>query len=56
MDKTRDRKPVNLSLDPTLVEALRSWCKAQDVEVALARAVDKAISEFLEKRNAASGG
>lgn len=50
MEMARDRKPVNLSLDPELVERLRSWCKAQDVEVALTRAVDKAISEFLEKR------
>lgn len=52
MEMARDRKPVNLSLDPDLVDRLRSWCKAQDVEVALARAVDKAISEFLEARNA----
>lgn len=50
MEMARNRKPVNLSLDPELVKRLRSWCKAQDVEVALARAVDKAISEFLEKR------
>lgn len=55
MEMARDRKPVNLSLDPDLVEQLRSWCKAQDVEVALARAVDKAISEFLEKRGDGDG-
>ena len=50
MDMARDRKPVNLSLDPEQVAALKEWCKSQEFPVPLARAVDVAIKEFLERR------
>ncbi len=50
MDMARHRKPVTVSLDPELVEWLRTWCKKQNPEVAFARALDSAILLFKEER------
>jgi len=48
--KTRYRKPMNLSLDPALVERMKTYCHSQEGEPKLARMVDLALKEFLEKR------
>jgi hypothetical protein len=50
MQMARDRKPKNVSLDPELVVRMEAWCKAQEFPVPFARALDKAMEEFLEKR------
>lgn len=50
MDMARHRKPVTVSLDPDLVEWLKTWCKEQNPEVAFARALDSAILLFKEDR------
>jgi len=51
MDMARHRKPVTVSLDPELVEWLRTWCKEQNPEVAFARALDSAILLFKKERS-----
>jgi len=48
--KTRYRKPMNLSLDPALVERMKTYCQEQEGKPTLTRMVDLALKEFLEKR------
>lgn len=52
----RTRKAKNLTLDPILVGAMERWCKTQDVEVPMGRAVDVALKEFLKARGALPEG
>lgn len=53
MEMARIRKPINLTLPPALIERLDRWCAAQDVPPKRAQAVERALEEFLEKRDAA---
>ncbi|AUQ74727.1 hypothetical protein PhaeoP71_01866 [Phaeobacter piscinae] len=50
MDMVRIRKPVNVTLDPEVVEQFRAWCAEQIPVVQFGRALDAAMQEFLEKR------
>lgn len=50
MDMARDRKAVNLSLDPEMVRRMREWCDQHEPKIALGRAMDTAMREFLQKR------
>jgi hypothetical protein len=48
MDMPRTRKPVNVTLDPDLVEWLHNWRLSQTAEVPFGRALDACIRVFRE--------
>lgn len=56
MSMARFRKPVNVTLDPDLVEAFKAWCDAQSPVIQFGRALDAAMKEFLESRSDAKDG
>lgn len=51
LDMGRDRKPINLTLDPEVVRKLDAWIEAQTVRVGRSAVVEAAIKEFLESQD-----
>jgi metal-responsive CopG/Arc/MetJ family transcriptional regulator len=47
MDMSRIRKPINVTLDPDLVEELDAWLAAQPYKVARAPFIETAVREQL---------
>lgn len=46
----RDRKPVNLTLDPEVVKKLDAWIEQQPIRAGRSAVVEAAIKEFLDRQ------
>jgi len=52
MSMARHKKPTNLALDPDILDRIEAWIGSQEMPVTKTWVFEKALSEFLEKRNA----
>ena len=48
-DMTRIRRPVNITLDPEIIEALAAWIERQQFRLGRSGVIEVAIREFLER-------
>lgn len=51
MVMARNKKPTNLALDPDILDRIEAWIKKQEMPVTKTWVFEKALSEFLEKRD-----
>jgi len=58
MNANRIRKPVNITLDPELIEGLDAWIARQPLRVARSVVIEEAIKQFLKgaKIGSTTGG
>lgn len=54
-DMTRIRRPVNITLDPEIIEALDSWIERQQFRLGRSAVIEVAIREFLERAQRKQG-
>lgn len=52
MNMARNKTPTNLALDPEILARVEAWMKAQELPVTKTWVFEKALAEFLEKRDA----
>jgi metal-responsive CopG/Arc/MetJ family transcriptional regulator len=50
LDMGRDRKPINLTLDPEVVRRLDAWIEKQPIKTARSAVVEAAVQAFLDQR------
>jgi metal-responsive CopG/Arc/MetJ family transcriptional regulator len=48
LEMARDRKPINLTLDPEVVQKLDAWIEKQPIRAGRSAVVEAAIKLFLE--------
>jgi hypothetical protein len=54
MRMARRKKPVNLAIDPDILARLEAWIARQELPVTKTAVLEKAILEFLAKRENAA--
>lgn len=56
LDMGRDRKPINLTLDPEVVRRLDAWIEQQPIRAGRSAVVESAIKAFLDDQEPKSKG